>query len=179
MNAAFNVKAIENDIRALTQTLSKLAPHPTKGQSAFIALNDAFKPAADYEGMVGNMLIDGFLGEVFNDTAANDNVFSNIINSIDYNMLEMAAHYADEIGKDAGKDHKDDKTHNNFGRGRGSVALYERRSTQDIFKRHAAYPKTGSYLRDLKARYMIEQSIAMLTHELNAENLNAALELAA
>jgi hypothetical protein len=167
------IKHIKTEIRGLAQQLSKLAPNPKTGlaRASLISLNSAFRPAAEYEGMMGSMILDGFLGEAFSGAASNDNGILGAACSIDYNMLEAADQYLE----------REDKTHNNFGRGRGSIALYDQKPVSDAFKAANA-PAQNAYQQDLNERADIEQHIAGLLKELDGcyyDIKTAPLELCA
>ena len=157
--AAVSIKKIERQIHGLVRELSHLAPNPHAPSAqgpAFISLNNVFKPAAEYEGMMGSLLLDGFLGTAFAD-AANDNALSSSVFAVDNNMLEAAAQYMEERSED----HKDDKTHNNFGHGRGSIALYERTKTSmSPFNLCAQDNAIENYRANLGARMKLESHIA-------------------
>jgi len=166
-----HIKQIEGQIRGAVAQLYTLSPD---GHGpAFISLNSAFKPAAEYDGMLGSLMIDSFLGTVFAEAALNDNnAVTAIISSVDNNALEMAAEFVEERSED----HKDDKTHNNFGRGRGSIALCERMGSKPAFNLHA---DADPSLHNQGPRQNLESHIAALQRKVESLKATHGLTLAA
>jgi hypothetical protein len=156
-NTELRIAHIKTEIRSLAAQLSKMAPNPKTGLTgaSLISLNSAFQPAAEYDGMMGSMLLDGFLGHAFADAASNDNGILGAACAIDYNFLEAADQYLEE------------DAHNNNGRGRGSVARYEERTARDAFNAaESSFAKTA-YHANLNERTDIEEHIAGLLRELD------------
>ena len=59
---------IENIIRSLMQDVSKLAPHPSKPDHTgplFISSTSEFKPPAEYDGMLGTIMMESLLQSSF------------------------------------------------------------------------------------------------------------------
>ena len=113
MKDAFNAQIIKNKteqtIKNLLQQLSQLIEANGLESAPSISLDSAFQPAADYDAMLGSMLADGFLGEAFDNTVA--------YTAIDTDIVDLCDEYLSERAQDQ---------HNNYGRGRGSIALYEK-----------------------------------------------------
>ncbi len=110
----------EYRIKGLSQRLSKLSSVPNREgarTAAFVSLHDAFQPAAEYDGMLGALIVESFLGSAFAQASASsaDNPVLSAVSLLDSPAAELFSEYIGEAD-----------THNNYGRGRGSIALYER-----------------------------------------------------
>ncbi|MCB1652369.1 MAG: hypothetical protein KDI46_09995 [Alphaproteobacteria bacterium] len=130
------LKDTQKRICGLSATLLTLPSCPdirTYNGAAFIKLPDAFAPPGECDSLLGTVLTDGFLSGVFSQAggldACNDNAFDGAVRGGDMmNALDLA----DEYFKDAHENSRHD--HNNKGRGRGSIALYERNMLCKHFK---------------------------------------------
>ncbi len=121
-NADFFKNKCEKHIKNLTLKLSKCDALPGKSGfkgAGFIQLDSAFKAAADYEGMLGSIMLESMLGSVFAEVA-NDNPGMSALSAIDADFTEFAMEYMEESAHGQ----------NNKGRGRGSIALYEREQSK-------------------------------------------------
>lgn len=158
-NADHTLKTIEGKIKNLAIALTKLAPHPDRSHHhgpLFVSLNSAFKPAANYDGMLGGIMLEGALSEAFSGAIANDNIGVAATYAADHKLFDALCEYMEERG--------DASTHNNHGRGRGSIALYERKLISQNFN-DAVDPAMDAYLQDLPERLQIERAIAELQLE--------------
>ena len=140
-------------IRGLSAQLNKLSPDRA---NSFKGLQNHFKAPASYEGMLGSVMVEGFLSTAFGDALANDNSIgaNAALYALECNLPDIAEQFGEEREKKT-----DDDTHNNFGRGRGSIALYERLKSKPIFAQ-AADPFKAEYFKNERACEEIEQSIA-------------------
>ena len=151
INAEFTKKTIEGRIRGLAAKLYKLPPHPENPEhrgALFISLSSHFKPAAEYEGMLGSVMLESFLSSAFAD-ASNDN----ILNS---SVLDTAGEAASEY-----LEYLEEK-----GRGKGTFALGEHKTICNQFNEKND-EKMAAYLRDLRERMRIEAGIAALERHYN------------
>ena len=150
INAEFTKKTIEGRIRGLAAKLYKLAPHPDNPEhrgALFISLSSQFKPAAEYEGMLGSVMLESFLSDVFTE-ASNDNV-------VNASVIDIAAEAASEY-----LEYLEEK-----GRGKGTFALGEHKTICNQFNEESD-AKMAAYLRDLRKRLQIEESIAALKRQM-------------
>jgi len=63
-----DIQPIENAMRGLMAELSKLAPHPDHPDHTgphFVQIDSQYTPAAEYDGMLGSMMLEGMLGTSF------------------------------------------------------------------------------------------------------------------
>ena len=155
---------------AITALLNKLATLPaTDGASPsktpeLLYKNDNLKPSAEYDGMLGSLILESFLGGAFN-LAANDNTGSANITGAQgtIGMIgpDEIAEFCSEYLQD--RDSVTDK------RGKGTYALGERaagerKTISTLFNslpRRKAAPVTS-------AREAIEKSLAHFVRELEA-----------
>ena len=66
-------KNIEGIMIDLMKQLSQLAPHPDRPDHKgplFISIDPSLKPAAEYDGMLGSMVLEGLLGTAFSEAAS-------------------------------------------------------------------------------------------------------------
>ena len=154
--AGFYRDNTEKTIKSLSLQLSKL--QPMNGQNkgpAFISLASQFNAPAEYEGMLGSIAMDGFLGEAFSG-AANDNSALSALSMLDTPMAELLMEYAEEAGSDS---------HNNYGRGRGSIALYERLKSKNPHIAFNAACELDETPEDFDLRMDIEERLSALQSE--------------
>ena len=153
LKAEFKLKTIEGRIKGLAKQLFQLAPHPENPDHSgplFISLHSQFKPAAEYEGMLGSMMIESFLGEAFGE-AANDNAVTGAISAANLDVIaETLSEYMQE--REGQK------------RGKGTLALGEHRTICNSFNTESD-PVLAAYLADLDERLKIEETIAGLSRE--------------
>ncbi|MEZ5815018.1 MAG: hypothetical protein R3E13_09940 [Alphaproteobacteria bacterium] len=165
-NAEFTIKTIEGRIKGLAATLYKLAAHPGNPDHRgplFISLNSAFKPAADYDGMGGSFMLEGFLSGAFAE-ASNDNGGAAAGALSDFGHFDIFAEALSEYAE-----YSEEQK-----RGKGTYALGEHQTICNQFnneKDHAV----SVYARDLKKRMNIEAAIAKLSRELCAFKNQKAL----
>jgi len=160
LKAAFTIKTIEGRIQGLAARLYKLAPHPTRPDHSgplFISLASNFKPAAEYDGMLGNLMLEGFLGTAFTG-AANDNVVSTTaqIGGFDA-MVEGLSEYLEYSAKKKDAEQK----------GQGTFALGEHKTICNKFDTDDR-DKWQSFRADLQEREATEGAITGLCRTLDA-----------
>ncbi len=71
-NTAPQQKQIEATMMGLLKKLEKLAPHPNQPNYSgptLVQINSDIKPPADYDGMLGSMMLDSMLGMAFGEVA--------------------------------------------------------------------------------------------------------------
>lgn len=154
LKAEFSISNTEKRLRGLVKTLYALDPLPTQsGQpgAAFIFLNSAFKPAAEYDGMLGSMMIDGALSGLFTG-AANDN---GALSYLSQNTADIATEGLSEY-----LEYKARKAE----RGQGTYALGEHKTICNQFNETTDDVSAQS----VKIRRNIEQTIAGLSQSLSA-----------
>ena len=170
LKAAFQKNAIEGKIKNLARTCYSLAPHPehpAQRGPLFVSLQSQFKPAAEYEGMLGNIMLESFIGAAFAD-AANDNgsgsaaaASASLLKVTDLDTIAESiseyAQYREELKRE---------------RGQGSFALGEHKTICNKFNT-VQDDAVIAYYRDLEKRLKIEETIASLSRELSAINRSA------
>jgi len=157
LKAEFTIKTIEGRIKDLAGRLYKLAPHPTNPDHRgplFISLNSAFKPAAEYEGMLGSVMLESFLGNVFSD-AANDNGAASALTFMGSGNLDVFAETLSEYAE-----YREDQK-----RGQGTYALGEHKTICNEFNDECDEDMLA-YNQDLAERVDIEETIAHLYQDL-------------
>lgn len=170
LKAEFQIKTIEGRIKGFAKALSKLAAHPDKPEHRgplFISLQSQFKPAAEYDGMLGSMVLEGFLGGAFSG-AANDNAASGVMTYIGANDLDILGDMLSEYLEERNTDKR-----YGAGRGKGSLALGEHKTICNQFN-DTMDDALLAYSRDIAQRENIEQSIAGLQSELMVAKREAA-----
>lgn len=155
LKAEFSIKTIEGRIRGFVERLYQLAPHPRRPDHRgplFISLNSAFKPAAEYDGMLGNLMMESFLGAAFGD-AVNDNHVSKTLAEMGWSdaLSEYSQYQAEKKNADE--------------KGRGSFSLGEHKTICNQFEQSDA---SRAFFVDLTEREAIEQTIAGLSREIDA-----------
>lgn len=155
LRAEFAQKTIETRIFSLMKTLYLSPPDGRAGQ-LFVSLNSAFKPAAEYEGMLGSVILESFLGDVFTQ-AANDNaVISNLNDFAAVCQPDMAA----EALSSYLQDHERAVRH-----GRGSFARIIDNKNRRAFD---TMDNASSAFTARRLRRDIEKSLADLSRSLDA-----------
>ena len=157
LKAEFTTKTIEGRIQGLVAKLYKLAPHPSNPDHRgplFISLNSAFKPAAEYDGMLGSIMLEGFLGGAFT-SAANDNGDASSVALLGSSNFDIFAEALSEYAE-----YREEKN-----RGKGTYALGEHKSICNQFNDEKDRA-TLAYARDLQKRMNIEGTVAKLNKEL-------------
>lgn len=141
-------KAIEGKMMGLMKELSQLAPHPNQPEYSgpvFVQIASEHTPPAEYESMLGAMVMEGILGSVFTSAASNSS--SNIDAT---NLADMASEYiADRAPKS-----------------------YDLGAKGTIFKGFNAAAKReilmNAFLKDLPARLGLERWLAYYQRRLYA-----------
>lgn len=83
-------------IQLLVKELSKCAPHPDRPEhkgATFLQMDDSHKPVAEYDGMLGSMLLDGGLSDAFSDAAGGNGLTDNL----DQKMDMLSTYFQDRI----------------------------------------------------------------------------------
>ena len=84
-------KAIEGKMMGLMKELSKLAPHPNKPEHKgplFVQISSEHEPPAEYEGMLGSMMMETVLSTAFSGATSNSE------NGLDItNLMDAASEY--------------------------------------------------------------------------------------
>lgn len=79
----------------LVKQLSQLAPHPSRPDyhgPLFVSIDPSIKPAADYDGMLGSMILESVLGTAFSQAASS--AFGGLAGSFDWsNAAEFGSQY--------------------------------------------------------------------------------------
>lgn len=157
LKAAFQRKTLEGQIKGLAARLYTLAPDPVHKRSGplFIHLRSEFKPAAEYDGMLGSMLLGAMMGAGLQDLPLNDNnAFNNSLNTICNISEYLSEYYKDrEEAQDIAE------------KGQGSFALGEHTTICNQFNDTAgAYE---AYQSDLPARLRLEANLRDLVGKLD------------
>lgn len=148
-------------MRGLMQQLAMLAPHPDRPEHQgplFVSIDPAYRPAAEYEGVLGSMLLDCGLGSAFAQ-AANTNMPSGF-------DVSRAADAASEFIRDRAPG-------NRFTLGRRGSMTRSFNATQ------ARDARMEAFLKDLPRRLGIERWLADYQRRLYAMRRYAAYTCAA
>ncbi|MEM7618612.1 MAG: hypothetical protein AAF244_04425 [Pseudomonadota bacterium] len=152
-------KHIEGVLFAMMKELQTLASHPDKSHSEgpdFIQIDSYYAPDAEYDGMIGSMILENTLGSAFTIAAEG-------INWGD--AIECASNYMQD-------------------RGTKTIRLGQKNTISSSFNRNGLSDAVReqmlqSYLQDLPKRKGIERWIAESQRKLYAIQKHAALGLAA
>lgn len=161
LKAEFTRKALEGRIRGLAKQLYTLAPHPENPEHRgplFISLPSAFKPAAEYDGMLGSIMLESFLGTAFA-AVANDNseTAGQIMGLMGQNQLDMVGDVLDEY-----LEYSEEKKRH---KGQGSFALGEHKTLCNQFNAAPEAAAWDSFFADLGVRMRIEETIVSLIRQ--------------
>ena len=162
LKAAFQRKAVEGKIRRLVAKVYTLAPHPDRPDfkgTTLVSLKSHFKPAAEYDGMLGSMMVDMLIGNVIGHamgSAANDNPVLPIASTLHHIDLEDLGDIFSEYLQSREKEKKSAE------KGQGTFALGEHKSICNLFNesKDEAY---AAYTADLPKRMRLEQAIQSLS----------------
>jgi len=155
LKAEFKKRTIEGRIRGLAAKLNKLAPHPDMPNHRgplFISLDKAFKPAAEYDGMMGSLALESVLGLSFAEAAINDNsgYYDTLANMSNFEMaMEASSEYLKDLKK---REH-----------GQGSFAYGTHDKPVIEFANDV-----GDFVSTLGQRLEIEETLAELCKSLDA-----------
>ncbi len=153
---------IEGVIRNLMQQLEKLAPHPDRPHHKgplFIQADSQFKPPADYDGMMGSLILDSMLGGAFSIAA------SGAPANIDIGtMADLASEYmTDRAGSQS-----------------GNAQLGQKRVICSAFNGKTQYDAMlTAFKRDLPRRLGLERWIAEYQRKYYVQRHKARLALPA
>lgn len=154
-NAGHQLARTEKCIRGLTAQLFKLSPYEGCTGAAFVSLNSAFNPPAECESILGCIFVEAAMGNAMTLISSNDNGLdvSILSEAASYDkVVDFASHYLEDRSED---------THNNYGRGRGSIARYEEcNAVRACFQSNSA--------PEVTKRKQIEGHIAALLREMDA-----------
>lgn len=155
-------KNIEGVMRGLMQELTKLAPHPDRPNyngPLFTQIESQYKPAAEYDGMLGSMMLDGMLGMAF----------SEVSNSVGLSAAHEAASHADwsNIAEGASQ-YAQERAQSR------SYKLGQRSSISSNFNTTSSNKASmKAYLADLPRRMGIERSLSEYQRKLYAMHKKA------
>lgn len=152
-------KQIEGVLFALMKELKNLASHPDKPRSNgpdFVQVDSAYEPAAEYDGMLGSMVMDSMLGGAF--TMAAEGVNWGDIIECASNFLQDRSEKPFQVG--------------------------QKKALSGSFNRNGLSPAARAemlslYMSDLPRRLGMERWIAESQRKLYALQKHAALGLAA
>ncbi len=134
--------------------LETLAPHPDHNHSRplFITFNNQIKLPADYDGMMGSMMLSTIMAEAFSGAVANENNAPFV--------TDCALDLLDEYYKDRAKD----KPQETKGRGQGTFALGEHKTICNQFNNEDEQRAQAlkAYRRDEPLRKHIEKHLKSL-----------------
>ena len=154
-----NIQNVENSIRALSSKLFQLAPNPETGVkgAAFISLCSSFNPPAEYESTIGMAFAEAMLGDTAIFSAINDNFSTSVPSSCTIGVDHIVDAFSQYVEERSNTD-----THNNYGRGRGSIALYEemgKKISPEFAEAQQAFDA------DMEERLEIEGAIAQMLRQ--------------
>ncbi|MCB1531710.1 MAG: hypothetical protein KDJ35_02460 [Alphaproteobacteria bacterium] len=151
------IKQIEGVLFSAMKALSTLAPHPDKPHQSgplFIQADSAYKPAAEYDGMLGSLLIESTLGGAFGSAAA----------GIGWNdILECVSDFM--------QDRQSAPAAYKVGQSRALCSTFNTNSDTSAL--------LAAYMRDLPRRLGMERWVADYQRKLYALQKHAAMGLAA
>jgi hypothetical protein len=162
LKAAFQRKAVEGKIRGMVAKVYSLAPHPDRPDfkgPVLISLKSHFKPAAEYDGMLGSMMVDMMLGDVIGQalgSASNDNPVLPIATTLHHLDLDDLGELFSEYLQSREKQKKSAE------KGQGTFALGEHKSICNLFNDNTEEAMTA-YTADLPKRMRLEQAINTLS----------------
>jgi hypothetical protein len=162
LKAAFQRKAVEGKIRGMVAKVYSLAPHPDRPDfkgTTLVSLKSHFKPAAEYDGMLGSMMVDMMIGDVIGQTigsASNDNPIIPIATTLHHLDLDDLGEIFSEYLQSREKQKK------SVEKGQGTFALGEHKSICNLFNDNKE-DAMAAYSADLPKRMLIEQAINTLS----------------
>ncbi|MCC6597637.1 MAG: hypothetical protein IT559_02470 [Alphaproteobacteria bacterium] len=163
---AFRRNNIKGKIKALANALYKLASPSDKSScnASFISLRPEFKPAADYEGSLGSLILETLVGTAFSE-AINETLNTSYADfTVGPYGLDDAAEAASTLFEER------TNARNEKNKGKGSFALGEHKSICNHFEDTDLENKKRGH-GQVRQR-LIEQSIAMLIREYDAFNIS-------
>lgn len=89
---------ITAQIQLLIKELSKCAPHPDRPEHKgpmFLHMDHSHTPVAEYDGMLGSMMLDGGLSDAFSGAAGG----SNLTDNLDQKMDMASTYFQDRMPK--------------------------------------------------------------------------------
>lgn len=164
-NTAFEDKqreTLEGVINGLTGRLKRLAPHPSRPGyrgPLFIANHPSFKPVAEYDGMLGSMMLESLIGSAFAQAASD--TFGDWCENIDATAaLECYSTYITDI---------EDRTCEAAAHGQGTLARLSGKSIAGAFNLRSHLDEAmQAFLDDLPERLEIERDLAWCARRLGA-----------
>jgi len=164
-------QAIIGSITALMHNLQQLAPHPDQPHNKgplFIKSNPNFKIANDHDGMLGNMMLEGFLGTAF--TEAVSDTFGSWTQNFDATaMLECYSEYL------TCKEEDKEDTQEIAAHGQGTLARMSGKSISNNFNmRGSMTDKMHNFMEDMPKRMKIERDLAYYAKQLEILDAEAA-----
>ncbi|MCB1563674.1 MAG: hypothetical protein KDJ75_08885 [Alphaproteobacteria bacterium] len=157
VQTASRIGEIKGEISALMSALSHLAPHPDRPDESglvFIRSTSGIRAPADYEGMLGSVLLEGVLSGAFDGSSGDGADVSGTANTYpDTGML-----------MDAAGEYLKDRAEEPYGhaRGRGSFAACPHKTSCNSFEGLDARRQAlmEAFMADLPERMVIEGRIA-------------------
>lgn len=169
MNAkAYNIsqkQMLTGKITALVQHLQQLAPHPDNSGyrgPLFIKSNPNARIAAEYDGMLGSMMLESIIAGAFTD--AMSDTFGDWTQNID--MATVMECYSQYITDVAGKNDEPSEEHKRA-HGQGTLARLSGKKIANSFNLRGSI-STGmqAFLDDLPARLKIEKELTYYLRQL-------------
>ncbi len=152
--AKAQIHKTEGVILGMLNTLEKLAAHPDNFNAKaphFVSLNTSIRPAADYDGMMGSLILEQGLGTLFNDAAGS---------SLDVaTVMDCASEYLSDRAKDAPE--------RDLGRGKGTFALGEHKTICNDFSTCQREGALEAFYADCDERLDIEEALQALDQKLS------------
>ena len=144
-------KNIEGVMMGLMRELEKLAPHPDHPENQgplFVRVGSQYETPAEYEGLLGSVIMESFLGTAFADAAsAQPGSWTQVFSSLEFSDT------ADVVGQ-----YNEERY--NIGQKKAISAQFNKNSIWQHMM--------GAYLRDLPKRLGIERWIAEYQRKLYA-----------
>lgn len=161
VNIAEKARNIEGQIAALMGRLSQLAPHPDRPHykgPLFIRSVSGIKSSAEYEGMLGSMVLESVLGAAFSEVA-NDCLSHSGLEDFGTQDMDLGSFLdaADEYFSD-----RDDLR----GHGKGTFAIGEHKVLSPLFNKDKKAAMMEAFLAQLPERMFVEGKIAQEEKEL-------------
>lgn len=154
-------QSLHGRINSLLQDLSQLAPHPDRPDHkgpVFLSNHSSYTKPASYDGMLGSIMLENFLGAAFAEVANNNSdtmggaVAACAFKNAD--VLELFSEYLEDRGEDKGE-------------GQGTFARVKWQKTRDAFNLSAQDESRAAFEAGLPKRHKIESALAHYTRLLD------------
>jgi hypothetical protein len=163
VQTAGRIGEIKGEISALMSALSHLAPHPDRPGPVFICSTSGIGAPADYEGMLGSVLLESLVGSVFNDMAGGGST------AIDPGaLMDAGGEYLKDRAQEAHTDL----------RGRGSFAVCPHKTSCNSFGGIDPHRRAlmDAFMADLPERMALESRVAADERDLSVLKYREAHE---